>query len=242
MALHFFEIGMENDLFQSYGHWWIFRICWHIECSTLTALYFRILNSSAGIPLPPLSLFVVMLPKAHLTLHSRMSGFRWVTTPSWLCRSLRPFLCNSSIYSCYFFLISSASVRSLLFLFFIMSVLALNAPLISCFLDEVSHLPNSFVFLYFLLHSSFHKTSYLSLLFSGTLHSIGYIFPFLPCLLLFFFPQLFVKPPQATTLPSWVFLWNGFGHCLLLRTSIHSSSGILSFRSNLLNLFITSTV
>ncbi|KAM9768023.1 coatomer subunit delta isoform 3-T3 [Dama dama] len=34
----------------------------------------RILNSSAGIPSPPLALFVVMLPKAHLTSHSRMSG------------------------------------------------------------------------------------------------------------------------------------------------------------------------
>ena len=30
-----------------------------------------------------------------------------------------------------------------------MSVLALNAPLISCFLDEVSNLPNSIVFLCF---------------------------------------------------------------------------------------------
>ena len=34
-------------------------------------------NSSAGIPSPPLALFVVILPKTHLTLHSRMSGSRW---------------------------------------------------------------------------------------------------------------------------------------------------------------------
>ena len=33
-------------------------------------------NSSTGIPSPPLALFIVMLPKAHLTLHSRMSGSR----------------------------------------------------------------------------------------------------------------------------------------------------------------------
>ena len=39
---------------------------------------FRIWNSSTGIPSPPLAYFVVMLPKAHLSLHSRMSGFRWV--------------------------------------------------------------------------------------------------------------------------------------------------------------------
>ena len=42
---------------------------------------FRISNSSTGIPSPPLALFVVMLPKAHLTLHSRMSDSRWVITP-----------------------------------------------------------------------------------------------------------------------------------------------------------------
>ena len=31
---------------------------------------------STGIPSPPLALFIVMLPKAHLTSHSRMSGSR----------------------------------------------------------------------------------------------------------------------------------------------------------------------
>ena len=44
-----------------------------------------------GIPSPPLALFVVMLPKAHLTSHSRISGSRWVITPSWLSGSLRSF-------------------------------------------------------------------------------------------------------------------------------------------------------
>ena len=61
-----------------------FQICWHIECSTFTASSFRIFNSSTGIPSPPLALFVVMLPKAHLTSHSRMSGSRWVITPSFI--------------------------------------------------------------------------------------------------------------------------------------------------------------
>ena len=61
---------MKPDLFQSCGHCWVFQICWHIECSTLTASYFRIWNSSTGIPSPPLALFVVMLSKAHLTSHS----------------------------------------------------------------------------------------------------------------------------------------------------------------------------
>ena len=91
------------------GHCWVFQICWHIECSTFTASSFRIWNSSAGIPLSLLALFVVMLPKAHLTSHSRMSGSRSMITPSWLFGSLRSFLYSSSVYSCHLFLISSAS-------------------------------------------------------------------------------------------------------------------------------------
>ena len=84
LALPFLGIGMKTDLFQSCGHCWVFQICWHIECNTFTASSFRIWNSSTGIPSPPLALFIVMLPKAHLTSHSRISGFRWVITPSWL--------------------------------------------------------------------------------------------------------------------------------------------------------------
>ena len=45
---------------------------------------------------PPLDLFVVMLPKAHLTSHSRMSGSRWVITQSWLSQSWRSFLYSSN--------------------------------------------------------------------------------------------------------------------------------------------------
>ena len=60
-----------------------------------------------------------MLPKAHLTSHSKMSGSRWVITPSWLSGSWRSFLYSFSVYSCHFFLISSASVKSIPFLSFI---------------------------------------------------------------------------------------------------------------------------
>ena len=67
----------ENWLVQSCVHCWIFNICWHMECSTFTASSFRIWNSSAGILSPPLALFVVMLPLAYLTSHSKMSGLRW---------------------------------------------------------------------------------------------------------------------------------------------------------------------
>ena len=100
---------MKTHLFQSCGHRWVFQICWHIECSTFTASSFRSWNSSTGIPSSPLALFVVMLPKAHLTLHSRMSGSRWVITPSWFSEAWRSFSYNS-VNSCHLFLISSISV------------------------------------------------------------------------------------------------------------------------------------
>ena len=99
MTLSFFGTGMKTDLFQSCGHYWVFQICWHIECSTFTASSFRIWNSSTGIPSPQLTLFIVMLPKAHLTLPSRMSGSMWVITPLWLSWSWRSFLYHS-VYSC----------------------------------------------------------------------------------------------------------------------------------------------
>ena len=42
MTFPFFESGIKTDLFQPCGHCCIFQICWHIECSTLTASSFRI--------------------------------------------------------------------------------------------------------------------------------------------------------------------------------------------------------
>ena len=83
-ALSFLGIWMLIDLFQSCGYCCIFQICWHIECSTLTASSLRNWSSSAGIPSLPLALFVVILPKAHLSSHSRISASRWVITPLWL--------------------------------------------------------------------------------------------------------------------------------------------------------------
>ena len=104
----------------------VFQICWHIECSTFTASFFRIWNNSAGIPSLPLALFVVMLPQAS---HSRMSGSRMIT-PSWLSGSLRSFL-YSSVYSCHLLLIFYASVNSMPFISFFVSIFAWNDPLVS---------------------------------------------------------------------------------------------------------------
>ena len=95
---------------------------------------------------------------------------------------------------------------------------ALQADSLPCYgqyLKGISSLSHSIVFSLLLCIIHIRRTSYLSLLFSGTLPSVGYIFPFLPCLLLLFFIQLFVKPPQTTTLPSRIsFFWYRFGPCL----------------------------
>ena len=80
------ETGMKTDLLQSCGQCWVFQICWHIECSTLTTSSFRIWTSSTVISSPPLSLSIVILLKTHLTSHSRNSCSRWVATPPWLSR------------------------------------------------------------------------------------------------------------------------------------------------------------
>ena len=160
----------------------------------------RIWKSSTRTPTPPLALFAVMLPKAHLTSHSRMSGSRWVITPS-LSGSWRSFLYSSSVYSCHLFLISSASVRSIPFLFFIVPNFAWNVPLVSLIFLKRSLVLPFLLFSSISLHEHWGRLSYLSLLFFWTLHSNEYIFPLLLCISLLFFSQLFVRPSQTTILP-----------------------------------------
>ena len=186
-----------------------------------------------------------MLPKAHLTLHSRMSGSRWVITPLWFSGSWRSFL-YSSVYSCHLFLISSASVRSLQFPSFIEPIFAWNIPLVSLiFLKRflVFHiqlspsislhwsLRKAFLFLLAILWNSAFRWVYLS--FS----------PLLFASLLF---QLFVRPPQSSHFAVLHFFFLGMVlipvSCTMSWTSVHSSSCTLSIRSNTLNLFLTSTV
>ena len=82
LALPFFGIGMKTDLFQPVDIDEFSKLA-DMECSTLAAASFRILNSSAGILSPPLTLFIVTLPKVHLTSLSRMSRSRCVTTRLW---------------------------------------------------------------------------------------------------------------------------------------------------------------
>ena len=131
LALPFFGIEMKTDLFQSCGHCWVFQICQHIECSTFTASSFRIWNSSAGIPSPPPALFIMMFPKAKLTLHFRIPGSsEWSHCPGYLghehfcCIACLCVPATSSFFfffnlfvfylkdNCHLFLISSSSVGS----------------------------------------------------------------------------------------------------------------------------------
>ena len=90
------------------------------------------------------------------------------------------------------------------------------------------------------------RLSYLSLLFFGTLHLVGYNFPFFP---LPFPSLLFSAICKALSDNHFAFLHFFFlgmvlitAYCTMSGTSIHSSSGTLFIRSNPLNLFVTSTV
>ena len=228
---------MKTDLFQSCGHCWVFQICWHIEGSTFAASSFRIWNSSTGIPSPLLALFRVMLPKAHLTSHSRMSGSRWVITPSWLSGSWS-FL-YSYVYSCHL-LISSASVRSI--------------PLVSCcvylcmkcslgisnFLEEISRLSYSVVFHYFFVlisEEGFLIPPCHSLEFCIQM-GISFLFSFAFASLLF---TAICKVSSENHFAFLHFFFLGMvlitASCTMSWTSVHSSLGTLSIRSNPLNLF-----
>ena len=119
-------------------------------------------------PSPPLALFVVILPKAHLTSHSRMSGSRWVMTPSWLSGLITLFLYSSSVYSCHLYLLSSAYVRSFPFLSFIEPIFAWNIPLVSLIFLKRSLVFPILLFSSISLHCSLKKAFLflLSLLFS----------------------------------------------------------------------------
>ena len=190
---------------------------------------------------------LVIPAKAHLTSDSRMSGSRWVTIPSWLSGSLRPYLYSSFVYSCHLFLIPFASVRFLLFLSFITPILAWNVPLRSPMLFKRDCPSFPFCcFPLFLCIVHLRRPSYFSLLFFGTVHSDGCIFHFSP---LPYISPLSSAICQASSDSHFAFLHLFFFGMVLvtasstvLQTSIHSSSGCLSTRLNPLNLLATSTV
>ena len=134
------SIPVATAEFFKFGAYWV---------QHLTTSSFRIWNSSAGIPSPPLALFMGMLSKAHLTSNSKMSGSSWVITLLWLSESFRAFVYSSSVYS-YHFLISSASIKSMPFLSFIVLMFAWNVPFVSLIFLKRSLVFPFYCFLLFL--------------------------------------------------------------------------------------------
>ena len=108
-------------------------------------------------------------------------------------------------------------------------VLKANVPLVSNFLEEISSLPHSIVFLYF-LHWPLRKAFLSVLLFFITLHSGGYIFPFLLCFWLLFSSICNVSSSNYFAFLRFFFLEMVLItiSCTMLWTSIHCSSGTLS--------------
>ena len=124
-------------------------------------------------------------------------------------KSSRPFLYSSSVYSCHLFLISSASVRSLLSVLYCVHLYMKCSLGISNFLKEISSLSHSIVF--FCISILFSQDGFLvspcfSLELCIQLHiSFSFSFAFL------YSSQLLVSPPQTTTLSSGIsFAWGWF--------------------------------
>jgi len=124
-----------------------------------------------------------MLPKAHVTFLSRMPGLGellhlmviQIFKSFFVC-----FWCSSSLYSCHLFLISSTSVRFILFLSFILPIFAWNVPLVSLIFLKRSLVSPFYSFPLFLCIDPWGRLSYLSFLFFETLHSLLIYFSFSP--------------------------------------------------------------
>ena len=143
--------------------------------------------------------------------------------------------CTLVLCSCHLLLISSASVRSILFLSFIETIFTWNVPLISIIFLKRSLVSPILLFSSSPLHWSLRKAflSYcyslefsiqtlISFLFFSFSLSFSFHFLFFHsyCASLHFFSMgMFLIPVS----------------CIMSQTSVHSSSGTLSIRSNPLN-------
>ena len=154
----------------------------------------------------------------------------------------------NSLYSCHLFLISSASVRSRPFLYFIVHIFTWNIPL---------------VFLLFLKRTlGFPILLFFSISLHWSLRKDFFFFVF-PCYSLELCVQMGISffSSFAFHFSSFIAICKvssdshfAFLHlfsmgmvlipvsCTMSQTSVHSSSGTLSIRSSPLNLFLTSTV
>ena len=170
-------------------------------------------------------------PKANLTSHSTMSGSRWMITTYWLSGSWRYILCNSSVYSCHI-LISSASVRSIPFLSFIVPNFTWIVPLVSQIFFKRSLVFPIVLFSSISLNWSLRKAflSILAMLCSSTFRWV--YLSFSPLLLVSLLLTAICKTSSDSYFAFLHFFSMGMVlipvSCTMSRTSVHSSSGTLS--------------
>ena len=116
-----------------------------------------------------------------------------------------------------------------------------NVPLVTPIFLKKSLVFPFYCFPLFFCICHWRRLSLFSLLFSRTLHSSEYIFPFLASLLF----SALCKASSGNQFAFLHFFFLGMvlviTSCTILCTSNHSSSGNLSTKSNHLNLFITPT-
>ena len=156
------------------------------------------------------------------------------------------FLYISFVYSCHIFFVSSASVSSIQFMLFILPIYAWNVPLVSLiFLQRSLAFPIP-LFSSIYLHWSLRK-AFLSLL--AILWNSAFIYLYLSFSPLPLTCLLFATICKTSWGNHFSFLCFFFLEMVLINasytmpwTSVHSSLGTLSIRSNPLNLSVTSTI
>ena len=138
----------------------------------------------------------------------------------------------SSVYSCHLFLISSSSVRSTLFLFFIEPIFAWNVPLVSLIFLKRSRVLPILLFSSVSLHWSFRETflSLLAVLWNSAFSEVYLSFSPLPFTSLLFSAIGKASPHNYSSFFHFFFLGMVLNSaaCTVLWTSVHSSSGTLS--------------
>ena len=151
-------------------------------------------------------------------------------------------------HSCHLFLISSACIRSILFLSFIEPIFAWNIHLVSLISLKRSLVFSILLFSSICLHLSLRKAflsllAILSLLELFIQMGISFLSPLLLASLLF---TAICKASSDSHFTCLHFLFLGMilipVSCTMSHTSVHSSSGTLSIRYSPLNLYLTSSV
>ena len=227
---------------------WPLPVLWPLlSFSDLLAYFttssFRIWNSSTGIPSFPLALFEVMLRPTWLCNSEHLALGEWSHHRDYLDREDLFYIVLPCIF-CHLFLISSASVRFIPFLSFIVPIFAGKVPLVSLIFLKRSLVFPILLFSSISLHWSLRK-AFLSLCYSlelciymGISFLLSFAFSFSS--FLSYLEGLLRQPILPFCISfSWGWSWS------LPPVQCHEPPTIVlrhSMRSNPLNLFVTSTV